>query len=95
MKFKIKKEALAPFFWQPLKRCSRRIYEFIVWIIRGGVSPANESLRGVITSWRVLKRVMTNRFVKNNHTQIQLRGQTHNVSVSHGIFNTPIVWIEK
>lgn len=41
----------------------------------------------------VLKRVMGNRFVKNNYTHIQLSGVVHKASISQGVYY-PIVWID-
>lgn len=42
----------------------------------------------------VLKRVMGKRFTKNGYTHIQLRGVVHKASISRGIFDSLIVWIE-
>lgn len=41
----------------------------------------------------VLKRVMGNRFVKNNYTHIQLGGVVRKASISRGMYH-PMVWID-
>lgn len=40
-----------------------------------------------------LKPVMGKRFYKHHYTHIQLRGKIHSVTVSNGIFDAKIVWI--